>query len=111
MGAEAATAMAVANLLAATGIEATVVNPRFLQPLDTDLLAAQAATMPVVTIEDHQVESGLAAAVAFALRDQPHRSLRHFGWNRDIVPHGPVGELRTRAGLTPEAIAAKLGRA
>jgi hypothetical protein len=48
---------------------------------------------------------GVAAAVAFALRDQPHRSLRHFGWNRDIVPHGPVGELRTRAGLTPEAIA------
>ncbi len=105
MGAEAATAWRVAEILAGHGIQAAVVNPRFLQPLDTDLLHAQAATMPVVTIEDHQVESGLAAAVAFALRDRPHAPLRHFGWGRDIVPHGQVSELRARAGLVPEAIA------
>lgn len=105
MGAEAATALRVAEILAERGVQAAVVNPRFIQPLDSDLLQAQAAAMPVITIEDHQVESGLAAAVAFALRDRPHAPLRHFGWGRDIVPHGQVGDLRARAGLVPEAIA------
>lgn len=105
MGAEAATALAVAELLAAQGVAAAVVNPRFLQPLDTELLFAQAAVMPMVTIEDHQVESGLAAAVDFALHHQPQRGMHHFGWGLTPVPHGQVGDLRARAGLTPEAIA------
>jgi len=105
MGAEAATALGVAEILAGRGLQAAVVNPRFLQPLDAALLAEQAAAMPVVTIEDHQAEPGLGGAVAFALAGRPHRSLRHFGWGRDVVPHGQVEDLRARAGLTPEAIA------
>lgn len=107
LGAEVATALKAADILAAEGVDAAVVNTRFVKPLDTELLLRHAAAMPVATIEDHSLRGGLAAAVREALAESGGGCLG-FGWPDEVMPHGKVSELRRMYGMTPESIAAKL---
>jgi transketolase len=67
-GAEVARALAAADLLAAEGIAARVVNMATIKPLDVALVAACAReTGAIVTAEDHNIHGGLGGAVAEAL--------------------------------------------
>ncbi len=108
-GREAFTAMDVASRLKEScGIEATVVNARFLKPFDSALLASQAERMPVASIEDCQVFGGLGSLIDSALISVPRKAVRHFGWSDEVIPHGQVELLRERLSMTPEAIAKAL---
>jgi 1-deoxy-D-xylulose-5-phosphate synthase len=63
-GAQVSYAMQAARLLAQRGVEATVYNGRFAQPLDDDMLrAAFTGGKPVLTVEDHSVAGGFGSAV------------------------------------------------
>jgi len=67
-GAEVARALAAAELLAADGIDARVVNMPTIKPIDRELIAACARhTGAIVTAEDHNIHGGLGGAVAEAL--------------------------------------------
>lgn len=58
-------ALQAAQLLAAKGIEATVVSMHTIKPLDTDLIDELAAQCnAIITIEEHSVHGGLGEAVA-----------------------------------------------
>jgi len=108
-GREVSTALEVAKILKeSAGLDAAVVNARFLKPFDSELLAAQAAKAPLATIEDCQVFGGLGSIIDAALASCAGKGARHFGWGDQIIPHGDVETLRELSGMTPAAIADKL---
>lgn len=100
-----------AEILKKTGKRATLVNARFVKPLDGDLLARQARTAKLfVTIEDHAVSGGFGSAV---LEELSARNLNvpaeRFGWPDRFIPHGSsVADLRSRFGLDDESIARRV---
>jgi 1-deoxy-D-xylulose-5-phosphate synthase len=92
------------------GFSAAVINPRFVKPLDRDLLAAYARRVAAfVTFEDHVKMGGFGAAVIEALEDMgsPVPVVR-IGWPDQFIEHGKIEDLRTRYGLTVEAAQAQV---
>jgi 1-deoxy-D-xylulose-5-phosphate synthase len=90
------------------GIDAGVVNARFVKPLDTGLLAESArSTRLIVTMEDHVITGGLSTAVMEALQTAKlqHCPVERIGWPDAFIEHGSsVKKLREENGLSPEAI-------
>jgi len=99
-------ALRAAELLAEAGVQATVVDARFVKPLDTALLDELADTHArIVTIEENVLAGGFGSAVVEHLADSPVR-VRRFGLPDAFVVHGDRERLLSDLGLTPEAIAA-----
>lgn len=101
VGREAATALAVADELARRGIEAAVVNARFVLPFDRELLLSQIeAGLPIAVVEDHCAASGFGAMLREEFADHAGGGrILVLGWPRSIVSWGTVPGLRTRHGL------------
>lgn len=98
-------ALAAAEALAAEGVAARVVNMATVSPLDTDALAAAAATGGIVTAEEGLAHGGLGGAVAeYCAQHAPVR-MRMLGF-AGFQPTGSVDWLFDQAGLTAEGIAA-----
>jgi 1-deoxy-D-xylulose-5-phosphate synthase len=113
IGAMVGLARTAADLLAAEGIAATVVNARFIKPLDEALLADLGQRIGrVVTIEENVLAGGFGSAVG----EFYHRSagpcvrLASLGLPDQFVEHGTVAELRAIVGLTPQHIVAAARR-
>ncbi|NLF16189.1 MAG: 1-deoxy-D-xylulose-5-phosphate synthase [Lentisphaerae bacterium] len=105
LGREAATALAVAEALQAHGLDAAVVNPRFVNPLDRELLRQQCqAGMPIVTLEDHVVEGGFGTLVRAALADCGPARILSLGWPREILPWGTEDGIRRQYRLDTAAL-------
>jgi 1-deoxy-D-xylulose-5-phosphate synthase len=100
-------ALAAAARLEAQGIDAAVINPRFLKPLDSDLIADWAArTGRVVTVEDNCVQSGFGSAVLEALNERGlHLPVRRLGYADRFIEHGPQAVLWRAAGIDADGIA------
>ncbi|MGW5867827.1 transketolase family protein [Streptomyces sp. NPDC055239] len=101
-------ALAAADLLAARGIGARVLNMHTVKPLDeAAVLAAARETAGLVTVEDHVLVGGLGSAVSELTAERHPCRVRRIG-----VPdgfHDEVGserELLALAGVTAERIAA-----
>lgn len=108
-GRESYTALAVASILQEKyQIVATVVNPRFIAPFDQKLLAVQAETMLIVTIEDTQLCGGIASVVDELLINSNKHGVLHFGWGIEIIPHGNLDEIRRHHQFTPQIMADKI---
>jgi len=105
-GREIYTALAAADILEKKhGIRAAVVNVRFLKPFDAALFK-QHLGKPVVTIEDHVKQGGLASIVAEHAACNGCPALLSYGWEADeIIPHGSTAKIREEHGFTPDAIA------
>ena len=104
------TATKAAEILAEQGIEATLVNMRFVKPLDEELLLQLGTDKKLlVTLEENVLAGGFGSAVAEFLLDKglPARLLR-FGLPDAFVEQGSRKELLELVGLTPEAVAAKI---
>ncbi|MEU5873656.1 1-deoxy-D-xylulose-5-phosphate synthase [Glycomyces sp. NPDC047369] len=108
-GSLAGTAVEAASLLAAQGIRATVVDPRWISPVP-DALVKLAGQYPLVaTVEDGIRTGGFGDALAQALRDSGDEiPLVDFAVERGWHPHGSRAELLEDLGLTPAAIAERL---
>ena len=99
-------ALRAADLLESTDLRPTVVDARFVKPLDTALLDELADTHArVVTIEENVLAGGFGSAVAEHLADSPVR-VRRFGLPDSFVAHGDRERLLADLGLTAESIAA-----
>lgn len=101
-------ALTAADLLAAEGVSATVLDALSLKPLDLPLILSSARLSgKLVTAENHQIVGGLGSAVAEALAESDEDiRLRRVGV-RDLF--GEVGTqdwLQDRFGLTAAGIAA-----
>ncbi|MEJ5366633.1 MAG: 1-deoxy-D-xylulose-5-phosphate synthase [Desulfosoma sp.] len=108
VGASVIEALAAAEILAREGIEAAVINARFVKPLDVDLIGRWAQRTPLmVTVEENVRQGGFGSAVAEALSEEglmPRRLVR-LGVPDVFVPHGSLRQLRKELGLDGEGIA------
>ena len=96
-----------AELLAAEGIEATVLHTPTLKPFDQDTLVALARThRAVVTCEEHQAHGGLGGIVAEVLSEAHPMPVRRVGVQDQFGQSGKPDQLLAAYGLTPQAVAA-----
>ncbi len=105
IGAMASTCVQVAQRLADQGIGVTVVDPRWVKPVDPALVPLAAEHRLVVTVEDSGRVGGAGSAIAQALRDARVRTpLRDFGIPQRFLDHGSRSEVLTEIGLTAQDI-------
>ena len=92
------------------GYSAAVINPRFVKPLDKELLAAFAKKVSaIVTFEDHVLMGGFGSAVMEALNELDlNVPVVRVGWPDRFIEHGKVEQLRARYGVSVEAAMEKL---
>jgi transketolase len=98
-----------ARLLRARGIRCTVAEFPTIKPFDSSLvqqIADRAAA--IFTIEEHSVINGLGGAVLDALAAHPGRSVHRIGIEDRFLESGTPQELRTKHGLTADAIARRV---
>jgi len=95
------------------GFKSGVVNPRFIVPLDGDLLRRQAEKAQcIVTIENGVANGGFGSIVEEALMDADYKGkCLRFGWPNRFIPHGSFEHLCEQHGLTDEAVASALLKA
>ncbi len=96
-----------AEALAARGINPTVVNARFVKPLDEDLITSLAREHhAVITLEEGVVDGGFGSAVREAL-DRRGVDVRfsRIGVPSTLIPHGGREELLRELGLDAPGIA------
>jgi transketolase len=101
-----------AEMLAAEGISAEVLNIHTLKPLDIEaLLSSCERTGALVTVEEHSIIGGLGSASAELLSERARRRipLRRVGVADTFGESGLADELLARHGLTTENIAATAG--
>ncbi|MGN6103386.1 MAG: transketolase family protein [Devosia sp.] len=103
-GTMVARALAAAELLAARGVSARVVNMSTLAPLDHDAILDAARTGAVVTVEEGSVRGGLGGAVAEVLATSHPCPMRILGFPA-FLPTGSVDFLLEHFGLTAAGIA------
>jgi 1-deoxy-D-xylulose-5-phosphate synthase len=103
-------ALEAADLLRAEGIEAAVINPRWIKPLDTATLEFFARGCDVIcTLEDHVLPNGFGCSVMEHLADQRITTpVVRIGWPDEFVEHGSVPILREKHGLTARAAVEKI---
>lgn len=106
-------AQRAAQKLSKAGFKTGVVNPRFIVPLDRELLQKQAEKAEgFVTLENAVASGGFGSAVGEALNDLRFKgTVLRFGWPAKFIPHGAFDKLAERFSLTDEAIAAAVLKA
>jgi 1-deoxy-D-xylulose-5-phosphate synthase len=101
-----------AGRLADQGIGVTVVDPRWVKPVDGALVEAAAAHRLVVTVEDNGRAGGFGDAVCRLLRDAGMDvPVRTFGLPQEFLGHGKREEILADAGLVPQHIAREITEA
>jgi len=105
LGPMTAYALQLAARLEGEGISAAVINPRFIKPLDREMLAEYAGRVAAfVTFEDHVKMGGFGSAVIEALQEMGSTlSVVRIGWPDKFIEHGKVDDLRAKYGLTVDA--------
>jgi 1-deoxy-D-xylulose-5-phosphate synthase len=98
-----------ADRLADHGIGVTVLDPRWVKPLDAALPEAARQHGLVATVEDNGRVGGFGDAVARMLRDNDiDTPVRTFGLNQAFLEHGERGQLLDAQGLTPQHLARRI---
>ncbi|MFJ6809812.1 1-deoxy-D-xylulose-5-phosphate synthase [Streptomyces anulatus] len=106
VGALAPMCLEIADLLDAQGISSTVVDPRWVKPVDEALAPLAERHRVVVTVEDNSRAGGVGSAVAQSLRDAGvDVPLRDFGIPSVFLDHASRGEVMAEIGLTAPDIA------
>jgi 1-deoxy-D-xylulose-5-phosphate synthase len=104
--------MQVAQRLADHGIGVTVVDPRWLKPLDEALVAAARRHRLVAVVEDNGRVGGFGDAVCRLLRDHDVETpAKTFGLPQEFIEHGERAEILAEVGLTPQHLAREITEA
>lgn len=100
-------AMEAAKLAESRGVRSTVVNARFVKPLDKELLMKLAKTAEkIITIEEGVLDGGFGSAVSELLIDNGiNKPIKRLGLPDKFIEHGKRAEILDQYGLTPEKIA------
>jgi transketolase len=106
MGSITGRSLAAAEILAAEGIQARLLEMHSLKPLDCDILfQAATETGAIVTAEEHNIIGGLGSAVAEVLGDQLPTPLERVGIRDFFCPTGrDLDKLMDACGLSVQAI-------
>lgn len=101
-------ALKAASLLEQEGIDAEVVNMRFVKPLDEDLIEQLARRFDTfITVEDNTIKGGFGSAVAecLAAKQLTNVRLKIHGIPDRFIDHGAPEELHREVGIDPQGIA------
>ena len=97
------------------GYSAAVINPRFVKPLDREMLDRYASRVAAfVTFEDHVKMGGFGSAVIEALDEMGYSEtgravpVVRIGWPDRFIEHGKVDDLRARHGLSVDEAQAQV---
>ena len=105
-------AIEAADRLTGSGIQATVVNARFVKPLDEELMVKLAGEHNLmITIEEAYLAGGFGSAVLEVLESNgllDATTLVRMGVSDEIVPHGEPKDLLAAYGLNADGIAARV---
>jgi 1-deoxy-D-xylulose-5-phosphate synthase len=98
------------ELLEKKGFSVSLVNPRFIKPLDTSLLEKVARSCKVIcTFEDHVLANGFGSSCIEHLHDTGIATrVERIGWPDTFIEHGKPEILHDLHGLTPEAALDKI---
>ncbi|NNF07129.1 MAG: 1-deoxy-D-xylulose-5-phosphate synthase, partial [Candidatus Eisenbacteria bacterium] len=109
-GAMVAIATKVSELLRREGIAATVVNGRFIKPMDENmLLEVTRDTGHVVTLEDNVLDGGFGSGILEVLAHHGVEvPVKRFGLPDRFVQHGSRNQLFEELGLDPNSLAASI---
>jgi 1-deoxy-D-xylulose-5-phosphate synthase len=101
-----------AAAVAAARLDATLVNMRFIKPLDRELLATVAAShQALVTIEENVIAGGAGSAVAEALAESGRSiPLLQLGIPEDFIERGSRSSCLAAAGLDAPRLTARVER-
>lgn len=102
---------AAKNLVAGSGIALTVVNARFVKPLDETLILELAGKhKTVITIEENVLQGGFGTAVLELLEQHGQSGVRvlRLGYPDSYIPQGEQHELRAMLGLDADGIASSI---
>lgn len=112
IGHTVASSLEAAELLQAAGIGATVVNARFVKPLDEELLFALIKKHKlVVTVEDHVIAGGFGSAVLEFMADTGltlNAALIRLGIEDKFIDHGTQEQLYRQCGYDAQGIAERV---
>jgi transketolase len=101
-----ARALEAAGILAASGVQARVLNMSTVRPLDREaVIAAATETGAIVTAEEHTVYGGLGGAVAEVVVQNKPVPMRILGVPGVFAPTGSAQFLLEHFGLTARGIA------
>jgi 1-deoxy-D-xylulose-5-phosphate synthase len=99
-------ALEVAERLGDQGIGVTVVDPRWVLPISTELVALAADFRLVVTVEDNLRVGGVGATFTEALQDAEVATPVHIvGLPRRFLDHATRAEVLAAEGLTAQQVA------
>ncbi|WP_433717203.1 1-deoxy-D-xylulose-5-phosphate synthase (plasmid) [Nocardia sp. CA-084685] len=107
VGAMAAPCLAAAADLTARGTGVTVVDPRWVTPVNPSLVGLVARHRATVTVEDGYVDGGIGARIVHAVTERsPHSpvAIRTLGVPAGYLPHASRAELLNHCGLTSTGI-------
>ena len=107
IGTSVSEALSAHSTLMEQGISATVVNCRFVKPLDSDLIGSLARKIPrIITVEENVRQGGFGSAVLECLSDQRITGflLECIGIPDTFVEHGSQNFLRSKYGIDAPAI-------
>jgi transketolase len=96
-------ALAAAQMLAAEGVEARVINMSTVNPLDEASINAACELGAILTVEEHSVRGGLGGAVAEVVTANRPVPVHRMGFP-GFLPTGPVDWLLDHYGLTAPGI-------
>ncbi len=100
-------ALEAASRLRGQGIEATVVNARFVKPLDEELICSYSAQIQhVLTVEENALQGGFGSAVLelFEEKGLTDIKVKRLGIQDTFVEHGPQDLLRNKFRIDAEGI-------
>ncbi|MHC4471064.1 MAG: 1-deoxy-D-xylulose-5-phosphate synthase [Planctomycetota bacterium] len=101
------------RILRRQGVKPTLVNARFANPVDSELILKLAKKQPfLLTLEDASLPGGFGSAVLEALADGASSAIRvtRLGAPAEMHDHSSRGETLSRLGLTPEGVAETVER-
>ncbi|WP_060882619.1 1-deoxy-D-xylulose-5-phosphate synthase [Streptomyces caniscabiei] len=109
VGVMASVCLQTAELLGTRGIGCTVVDPRWVKPVDPALPWLADEHRLVAVVEDNSRAGGVGSAVALALADaEVDVPVRRFGIPEQFLPHAKRAEVLADIGLTPVEIAGRI---
>ncbi len=109
VGSMVATALTVADKLAAEGLRVRVVDPVWALPVNPAVGDLSRSARRIAVLEDNSVAGGVGSHIMKSLRDSGiDAPIDLFGLPREFLDHGSRGQVLDRVGLTPDAISTKL---
>lgn len=106
-GSTASMALKAAKTLRGMGIYCTVINARFIKPLDSECIIRHSTkTGKVITVEEHVLSGGFGSAVMELLNENRIYNIRleRIGLPSTFIEHGKPEQLRGKYGLTVDCL-------